>query len=218
MWWSLLLLFFSSMLHAVELNQLPMRKKLVDSANLWLDQYAISYAWGGANIGAKSQCEACNSCLEKAGPNPKMQLEVCPVCKHCSLDCSHFISSVYQAADLAAPYLTTSMMRSFTKEKLVKLQWLDLGRRAERALPGDILVYNGHVVLVESLQKPGVGSVIHVTSGREVKGPGEGIQRQTNVEFDGFRGRLERVLRHKQLQIEWQAALKAHSRIRKPVP
>lgn len=201
-------LLLSTQLHAVSLQQLPMRQKVVETAQLWLDQYTISYAWGGSQLGDDEACQACNDCVSKLAPAPRQQLETCPVCRSCSLDCSHFVSLVFRDVGLTAPYLTTSMMRQLDDAALKRrFAWLSLGRRVERVLPGDLLVYDGHVVMVTAVQQPGQGDVIHVTSGRELRGPGKGLQRERSVEFDGFRGPVERVLRHRSLHQEWQKQL-----------
>ena len=77
--------------------------------------------------------------------------------------------------------------------------WIDIGRSVNRVMPADLLVYNGHVVLVERVLASGTGQVIHSTSGGVIKRPGEGIQRQTMVNFEDFKGPLLKILRHQKV-------------------
>jgi len=200
---------------AVSLADLPLRQKVIDTADQWLESYAISYAWGGSQIGDLELCQQCNECIEQKKPEPKKQLAACQICQKCSLDCSHFISLVYRDVGLSAPYLTTTLMRTAKDDELEKrFSWISLGRRIERILPGDLLVYVGHVVMVTGLQAPGLGDVIHVTAGLQVRGPGQGIQRERSVLFDSFRGPLQRILRHKDLHREGVVQLRQKKLIR----
>jgi hypothetical protein len=92
-------------------------------------------------------------------------------------------------------------MLKTSKARLLKFySYLDFGREFQRLLPGDLLVYKGHVVLLEKLHKQGRADIIHATGGRDLKGPGLGVQRERMVEVDGFRGPLLRVLRHTSLR------------------
>lgn len=93
-------------------------------------------------------------------------------------------------------------MIRLSEKKLVKLYDLrDIGSDVKRALPGDLLVYHGHVVILErSYSFEGKrGDIIHATSGREIRGPAMGIQRARNVDLANFKGRLQRVLRHRDI-------------------
>lgn len=175
------------------------REKVLNEADKLLNTVNISYAWGGHSINPKL-CAECSACLNKAGTAPKKQLEICPVCNQCSLDCSHFIETAFDRAGLATPYLTTRQMNRLEAKTLRKSYgWIDLGRKVNRILPADILVYDGHVVLVEKVSSPGVGQVIHSTSGDVIKRAGEGIQRQTLVPFANFKGPLLKILRHRKI-------------------
>jgi len=77
---------------------------------------------------------------------------------------------------------------------------LPVGQSSRDSMPGDLLVYQGHVVILEELHDKGTGDVIHATGGKDLKGPGQGIQRQRFVQLDHFRGPLLRVLRHKRIE------------------
>jgi len=63
-------------------------------------------------------------------------------------------------------------------------------------LAGDLLVYRGHVVIVERVHESGVVDIIHATGGKDLKIPGQGIQRERFVRVANFRGPLLRILRH----------------------
>jgi hypothetical protein len=89
-------------------------------------------------------------------------------------------------------------------------------------LAGDLLVYRGHVVIVERVHERGVADIIHATGGKDLKVPGQGIQRERFVRVANFRGPLLRILRHvkvdpeqyhsKRLQI--RQGTKRHVRLR----
>lgn len=187
---------------------LPLRQRVLGEADRILNLANVSYVWGGQTLGSASSCDACTACLSRKQPHKNKRMDLCPICQQCSLDCSNFISLVFRQAGLRAPYLTTQSMRQETPRKLREnYGWIDLGQRVQRALPGDVLVYPGHAVIVETIHRPGIGDIIHTTSGREVKGPGQGVQRQTLVSLQDYRGPLQKVLRHEALQKELRQIL-----------
>lgn len=176
---------------------LPKRQLVLDQARGLLDSQSISYVMGGNKLGDIRECEACNQCLGAKKPSKDRRLAACPTCGSCSLDCSHFTYEVFKLSGLAATYLTTALMNELGADALLKNYALvDVGNRSQRALPGDLLVYDGHVVMLEKKHMNGLGDVIHVTSGKDLRGPGLGIQRERQVVIDRFRGPLLRVLRH----------------------
>lgn len=183
----------------------PQRAVLAVAANL-LDTVAVSYVYGGNALGGEEACKLCNSCLVAKAPSPAQRLRQCPVCRQCSLDCSHFTAAVFSVAGHSYPYLDTGSMRALSATALAsQYQLLDLGSDPERAQPGDLLIYDGHVVILERrhADQPGLpagrGDIIHSTSGRAVRRPGEGIQRERFVSLGDFRGPLRRILRHRAL-------------------
>lgn len=182
---------------------LPKREQVLEQARGLLDHWSISYVMGGNKLGDIRECEACNQCLGAKKPTADFRLRACPTCGSCSLDCSHFVYEVFKLAGLQASYLTTATMNELGAEALLKNYALvDVGNRSQRALPGDLLVYDGHVVMLEKKHANGLGDVIHVTSGKDLRGPGLGIQRERQVVIDRFRGPLLRVLRHVDLMRE----------------
>jgi hypothetical protein len=175
---------------------------LADADRL-LEEAQVSYVYGGSQLGDPPACEACNSCLAKRQPAPGQRLARCPVCRSCSIDCSHFAALVFADAGLPFPYLDTAGMLAYSAAKLRSAYHLiDLGTDLSRAQPGDLLVYKGHVVILERLsdgpagqsQMPR-GDIIHATGGKDIRRPGEGIQRERFVDLGGFRGPLRRILR-----------------------
>jgi hypothetical protein len=108
---------------------------------------------------------------------------------------------VMKNAGLYMPYLDTKTMLDLPPGLLRKhYRLIDLGRQIHLAAPGDFLVYKGHVVIVESKMGSSKGDVLHATGGRDVKLPGQGVQRERFVDFENFRGPLLRILRHQDLQ------------------
>jgi hypothetical protein len=177
-----------------------LRARVLAEARELLETAAVSYVYGGRAVGEGPECEACNKCLGAFDPAPKQRLEKCPECGRCSIDCSHFSQLVFLKAGLRAPYLATSLMLELGAEPLAKnYSLIDLGTDIEAAMPGDLLVYNGHVVLLEKRESGTTGDIIHATSGREIKGPGMAIQRVRSAALQDFRGQLLRILRHESL-------------------
>lgn len=176
------------------------QKDLVRSARKLLEEASVSYVYGGAQLGTATDCATCNQCLEAERPAADRRLRVCPECNRCSLDCSHFTQIVFERAGIAHPYLTSKDMASLSPDRLEKgFGFLTLGAEAKAAQPGDLLVYKGHVAMVERRRDEGKGDVIHATGGRDIKEPGQGIQRERWADLEHFRGPLLRILRHKSL-------------------
>jgi hypothetical protein len=166
-----------------------------------LETLEVSYVYGGAKVGDAGTCQICNQCLERQRPTPKDRFKDCPSCGGCSLDCSHFTQIVYERAGLGYPYLTTAQMLNLTAPELERRYGLVvISSSGHDAIVGDLLVYKGHVVIVESIHDARTADVIHATGGKDLKGPGQGIQRERFVKIDHFRGELRRVLRHKRVE------------------
>jgi len=175
-------------------------QRVLSEARQILEYSQASYVYGGSTLGEELDCQSCNTCLAEKKPEAKMRLEVCAICKKCSLDCSHFTALVFRRAGLKQPYLTTRQMLDLSAQELrSRYSLIDLGRRWQTAQAGDLLVYRGHVVLVESVNGERA-DIIHATSGLAIREPGQGIQRERQVPIENFRGPLLRVLRHLELQ------------------
>ncbi len=176
------------------------QQKVLDASENIFNSFEISYVYGGSKIGSLTECDACNRCLESANPNAKERLEKCPGCRDCSLDCSHFTQMIFRQAGFYAPYLTTQTMIETAPTKLRELyQLIDFGTNIASARPGDLLVYNNHVVLLTKVWDYNKGDIIHATGGKDIRGPGAGIQRERLVSLSNFRGPVRRILRHKKL-------------------
>ena len=178
-----------------------LQKKILWHANELLNYSSITYVMGGQAIGSSVDCSACVSCLQVKKPAGKSHTKVikCPVCKNCSLDCSHFTQIVYQRSGLHIGYLTTKQMLGMSERDLALRYKLFVVNHVSESQPGDLLVYKGHVVILEDLKKKGKGDIVHATGGRDIKSPGQGIQRERNVFLSHFRGPLLRILRHKKV-------------------
>ena len=177
-----------------------LREKLLANAAQLLDEASISYAYGGSQFGYGQLCELCNACIHRIKPSSKQQLAQCPICRQCSLDCTHFIHTLFQRTGIDFPYLTSALMADLPPEKLLKSYgFYDLGLDVDAARGGDILVYGGHAVILEKNRHDGRGDIIHVTSGRDIRLAGQAIQRERFVYLAEFRGSLRRILRHTSL-------------------
>lgn len=192
------------------MDKAALRQSLVSTADSWLESADVSYVYGGHTVGSKADCTACQECLGSKNPSAKQRFSKCPACRQCSLDCSHFLQIVYTQAGLPYPYIDTATMLALSVPDLLRryglIEVAGLGDGLGDALPGDFLVYEGHVVMLERL-RPKVeglperrGDIVHATGGKDIKGPGEGIQRERFVELTHFRGPLLRVLRHASLR------------------
>lgn len=172
-------------------------EQVLQAAREYLERGEISYAFGGTDFDQEKNCEACDQCLLTWSPKPREVLEQCAMCQGCSLDCSHFIRASFEKAGYRFPYLTTRSMRMATLEELEAYGLRDVGLERSRLEPGDLLVYPGHVVMLEAMQDAFRGDIIHATAGRALKGPGLGIQRERWVPIEYFHGPLVRVLRYR---------------------
>jgi hypothetical protein len=168
--------------------------------NLMLENLEVSYVYGGSKIGGTEQCEKCNKCLELKQPAPKERFKLCHECTSCSLDCSHFVQLVFANSGLDFPYLTSQQMLDLDRETLRrKYHLVPVSDDPGSLIAGDLLVYRGHVVIAESIHDFDKADIIHATGGRDIREPGQGIQRERFVKPSSFRGPLLRVLRHEKL-------------------
>lgn len=162
-----------------------------------LQNLEVSYVYGGSKIGDAGTCDSCNRCLEEKSPSPKMRFKECPTCGGCSLDCSHFTQLVFARAGLSFPYITSAQMLDLSADALQKKYNLKpVATTPTSVIPGDMLVYRGHVVIVETVREPGIADIIHATGGKDIRLPGQGIQRERFAKIGTFRGDLLRVIRH----------------------
>lgn len=167
-----------------------------------LENLEVSYVYGGSKIGEGKTCDECNRCLEDQRPAPKERFKVCKVCTGCSLDCSHFVQLVFAKAGLGFPYITSTQMLDFDAQFLEKKYGLrPVSRTFDGLIAGDLLVYRGHVVIVEKVHDVDSADIIHATGGKDIRLPGQGIQRERFARVSSFRGELQRVLRHVKIDV-----------------
>jgi len=181
----------------------PLQKAVILSARELMATKEISYVYGGHRVGETAECDACNTCLAQRPQFLKSteKAKACPICTKCSIDCSHFTQLVYEGAGINLPYLNTELMISLSSKDLFgRYHLVDLDTDLSRVLPGDMLVYRGHVVILERTRPDGRGDIVHATAGRDIRNAGEGIQRERFADLRAFRGPLLRVLRPKALQ------------------
>lgn len=191
---------------------------ILNSAKYLFRNLSISYTYGGkgplelTNSGTCSinkpkcslsnriniinLCQECNLCLYKHRPKASFRIQKCPVCLKCSIDCSHFVHLVFKMAGFYLPYLSTKEMLNYSAKRLFNNYKL-LVIKNSPAIVGDLLVYLGHVVILTKVRSKGVGDIINATSGKDIKSPGQSIQREYFVHYNNFHGHeLRRVLRH----------------------
>lgn len=200
---------------------------VLEVASRLLDEAEISYVYGGYQVGDSDACKTCNTCLTEHQPKPARRLNVCPACRSCSLDCSHFTELVFREAGMPYPYLDTALMLRLSAAKLkANYGLIDLDLDLARAAPGDLLVYDGHVVLLEKRRAPVKGQaafrgdIMHATGGKDIRRPGEGIQRERFIDLANFRGPLRRILRPRGLAdlLNKEAIVKLEPVAAKPKP
>jgi len=199
----LILLIFLATTLVAEASVEAYQEKIRAAGDDMLENLEVSYVYGGSKIGAVNECDSCNQCLEKNRPAPKLRFKECPTCQRCSLDCSHFVQLVFARAGLEFPYLTSSQMLELSPEVLRrKYNLLPISVAPGGVMAGDLLVYRGHVVIVERTRDLGVADIIHATGGKDIREPGQGIQRERFVRIENFRGPLLRIIRHLKLSQE----------------
>jgi hypothetical protein len=178
----------------------PSQERVIKAADLLMNEYEISYVYGGHQVGDAGACQVCNQCLEMKVPVPNKRLTLCPECQKCSIDCSHFAQLTFSNAGFSMPYLPTEEMLALSKKKLKRnYKMIDIGSDSRVALPGDLLVYPTHVVMLEKNYLDGHGDIIHATGGGEIRIPGQGIQRKRRTPLASLGGPLQRILRHQDL-------------------
>ncbi len=196
-------LVFAEPIQSAKTAKLPSRvEQVIQEAQKILERGDVSYIYGGHRDGSQSECGLCNICLLKEKPTSKERIKKCPECLKCGMDCSHFTAAVFRRAGLPSRYLTTETMINLHPSELFTkfhLKVID----SWQLKPGDLLVYRGHVVMVERVSDPRRVDIVHATGGKDLRGPGMGIQRERGVYFRDFRGPMLRVLRHKDLLTVW---------------
>lgn len=74
----------------------------------------------------------------------------------CGLDCSNFVSHLLKNAGLKSKFATTAtLLRENERVLWKKYAFIDVGNQLEDAKPGDLILKNGHVVMLIDIQQPG---------------------------------------------------------------
>lgn len=178
-----------------------LQNALVDVAKTYASMDHIPYVWGGSSIGSEEVCQACRSCVQEKKVSLTRRLSRCTPCRKCGMDCSHFITRVFQDVGIDFRYASSSVLGRQDKPGLLHHYGLiDVGLDLSLAQPGDILVYPRHVVLLVQVNDATRGDIIHSTRFRQ----GDrmslgGIRYDQNINLKNHRGKLRRILRHQRL-------------------
>lgn len=173
------------------------------------DSYArlkyVPYIWGGGQVGSKKNCLACRKCVRSKKIALKNRLSACKPCQRCGIDCSHFVNMVYREAGLPYNYASTWELTHQSSEGLLDIYDLvDLGTNLFMSRPGDLLVYEKHMVMLVQTYRGGYGDFVHATRfrGGDKLNLG-GFRWDKNRNLKKLRGKLIRVLRHKAFFESW---------------
>jgi cell wall-associated NlpC family hydrolase len=171
--------------------------RVLEAAENLQGQVWVPYVWGGQKIGSKSECRKCHECVTRKKVKPERRLQRCAACRHCGIDCSHFVAQVFRDADLPLRYATTREWKKLgADELLLKYHLVDLGTNLSLVQPADILLYDGHVVMLVELTGANTGTIIHATRRGKISG---GIRINSDVDLARFHGPLRKILRHQNL-------------------
>lgn len=175
-----------------------LRLSILSQAQRYADREEIPYVWGGGSVTeSKQACLACRRCIKVSGTPLKQRRQRCKPCRKCGLDCSHFVQRVYGEVGLDYPYAATSILNKLTPGRLKRrLKLVTLGRNLKLAQPGDLLLYEKHIVLLLKHRGNGRGDIVHATKMGDKWELG-GVKVDRNVRLKTYRRSLKRVLRHK---------------------
>ena len=159
----------------------------------------VPYIWGGNNLGPEKNCKQCRRCILRSNAKVKEREQSCPICRKCGIDCSHLVTKIFNQAGFQFPYGTTKdflYQSAFKLDEIYNL--IDLGNDPTRVQPGDLLLYRKHIVMVTDVMDGGFANILHSTA-LDPKGFGGGIRTEAKISMSTFRGKLKKVLRHKNL-------------------
>jgi hypothetical protein len=178
-----------------------LRARLLTIADRYASLHEVPYVYGGGNISDLPTCQACQACVavNKIGPEGRARFRKCEACRSCGIDCSHLMHLIFTEAGLPFPYRNTVLLHSrldsrrFTPD----VPFINLGRRLSDALPGDLLLYPNHIVMLTAHTRGGRGDIVHATR-LETRALG-GILQERDVNLLRMRGPLLKILRHRSL-------------------
>ncbi len=190
----------------LDLQRVRVRDRLIRVAHRYSRLSYVPYIWGGGRIGSRKSCLACRRCVRQKKIDLKSRLELCKPCQQCGIDCSHFVNMVYREAGVPYDYASTWELNNQTPEGLLGLYDLvDLGTKLTHARPGDLLIYEKHMVMLVQSYSEGYGDFVHATrfrGGDKLKLGG--FRWDTNKNLKKYRGKLIRVLRHRAFFDSWE--------------
>lgn len=158
----------------------------------------VPYVWGGGSTQPESPsaCQQCKECIETGKYNTRNVFTSCRACQSCGIDCSHLVNQVLRNAGMRTPYGSTEELLSRSVEDLERLyQVIDIPARPAAALPGDLLVFGGHVVLLLNQHGDGSGTVVHSAAYKKDSTVG-GIAIE-DIDLAKYAGGMRRILRHR---------------------
>lgn len=182
------------------LAQAAWRDRIVHEARHLVQLQFVPYIWGGARLGGFNACMECRKCVRLRKAPDKAQLETCPVCHRCGIDCSHLANLLLQRVGLEAPYANTQVLASLSDRALARLyHFVNMGRDPSIADIGDLLLYPDHVVVVVGRRADGAVDILESRRGRNVPGGLGGIFVTEAFRPESYNGPLRKVLRHRRL-------------------
>jgi cell wall-associated NlpC family hydrolase len=181
----------------------PPIERLMDAAHRLSVKTSIPYVFGGSQMGSPRRCSDCSECIRrrKLPANSSMdRFNQCKACRECGLDCSNFVSHLLKNAGLKSKFATTAtLLRENERVLWKKYAFIDVGNQLEDAKPGDLILKNGHVVMLIDIQQPlGTVDFIHASRGSKRTQVG-GIELRRGVSIKKIQRDTLRILRHKDL-------------------
>ena len=158
----------------------------------------VPYIWGGSKVGSLEQCQACRECVAKKKVPLARRLQKCRPCQQCGLDCSHFVSRLFEIVGLDFPYASTRELRRASASALKRYhQLISIPVDLKAVQAGDLILYAKHVVLVLKGYGDGRADFIHASRFR--KGDRNklgGLELERGKFLHRMRGPVKRILRH----------------------
>ncbi len=181
----------------------PLRDRLLAVAAKFGEQTYVPYVWGGNAMGDPKSCSECRACMaSKKRVRVERRARGCAACRQCGMDCSHFVTRVYNDAGIKMPYASTNTLNHMSKQDLRdRFGLVDIGRQLSTAKPGDLLLHDRHITLLLKLRSDSYGDVLHASRSNK-KGRIGGVEVAVDKNLLRFRGRLRKILRPLELDRE----------------
>lgn len=167
----------------------------------------VPYVWGGSGLGSVKECVACTRCAAERGlpaGSDSGRALFCPACRKCGIDCSNFVSRIFQDAELRYKFATTSELIRMPRGRLLfEYQLMERSRDLREVQTGDLLVLSKHVVMV--VKKDVLEDTIdyiHSSRGTNPSLAG-GIEIVRSMRMESMESSVLRILRHRDLHQEF---------------